>query len=158
MKRHFGKYLPIVAVTAILAVMASVPAFAAGWQAKYERFSGTAGATLGVGDVVCISGADGKVYKADADDAAKRPAVGVIGKGGAAGAKVEIITRGIISGMTAATSGNRIFLSATAGKTVDTAPTNAQLLGFVLPPETAAATNTVYYINVQLPASTGAGY
>jgi len=158
MRKHFRKHMPVLVLAMLLAILLAAPAFAAGWQAKYERFAGTAGATLTTGDVVCISGSDGKVYKADADDSAKRPAVGVIGKGGDSGAKVEIITRGIIAGMTSATSGSRVFLSGTAGGTVDTAPTNAQILGFVVPPETAAATNTVYYINVQLPASTGAAY
>ena len=158
MKRYFTKHVPVLVIAMIMALMLSVPAFAAGWQQRYERFSAVAGETVVTGDVVCIAATDGKAYKADANDANLRPAVGVIGKGGSTSATVEIVTRGILTGQTAASPGARIFLSETAGGKTASAPTNAQLLGFVMPTASAAASNTVYYINVQLPASTGAAY
>lgn len=159
MEKHFRKNIPAMLLAVfVMAFLLAGPVLAANWQQKYERFSATAGETLATGNVVCISGSDGKAYKADADDAAKRPAVGVIGKGGASGAKVEIITRGMIAGMAAATAGGRLYLSTTAGALMNTAPTNAQALGFVVPPDPAATAGTVYFIKVQIPTSLGAGY
>jgi len=159
MKRFLRNYWPVLMIVVVLSLMIAMPSFAASsWTQKYERFAAAAGETLTTGNVVCISGSDGYAYKADANDATLRPAVGVIGKGGATHATVEIITRGILAGQTAASPGARIYLSETAGGLTDTAPTNAQILGWVMPPTSTGTSNTVYYINVQQPVSDGAGY
>ena len=129
------------------------------FKMSYGRFSAIAGATLATGDVVCISGSDGYAYKADANDSDKRPAVGIIGKGGATAARVEIIFLGQLAGQTAASPGARLFLSETAGAFTTTGPTNAQALGWVLPGETAGgSSSTDYFISVTAPSSAGAGY
>lgn len=150
--------MQIMALAMIMIMLFSVPAFAAGWQQKYERFSATAGETLATGDVVCIKGSDGLAYKADADDSSLRPAVGIIGKGGATDATVEIVTRGVLTGQTAASPGARFFLSTTAGGKTITSPNNSQVLGWVMPPAGGGASSTTYYVDVQLPQTPGAGY
>jgi len=128
------------------------------WRQKWVRFAATAGETLAIGDVVCIKNSDGKAYKADADDSDKRPAVGVIGKGGAANASVEIITVGILAGQSALSTGFRLFLSTGAGAYTVSAPTNAQIVGWVMPTAGSTTTSTTYFINVMPPTSTGAAY
>ena len=159
MKKTFGKIGIFVLLVMFLAVMFAMPASAASaWKQKVVRFSATAGDTLAVGNVVCIAGSDGYAYKADADDANLRPAVGIIGKGGASGTTVEIVVVGILSGQTAASPGARVFLSATAGALTTVQPTNSQPIGFVMSGATGAATSTTYFIDIKMPSSTGAGY
>ncbi len=151
--------LGLVALMAVLLFVAMMPQAgqaAEYWKKKYERFSAVAGTTLAAGDVVYIKGSDGKAYKADADDSAARPAVGIIDKGGSSDATVEIVSRGILAGQTAASPGARLFLFTTAGALTTTAPTNAQTLGFVLPG--TASSSTTYYICVVIPSSAGAAY
>ena len=111
--------------------------------------------------VLLIYSTDSRAYKANADDADKRPAVGVIGKGGSSGSSVEIVVQGILAGQTAVSAGDRLFLSTTAGAFTTTEPTNAQTLGWVLPGSTteiAASESTSYYVNVVPPVSDGAAY
>ena len=98
MNRFFNtrKIAGVVTVLAIVLFVAAPQALAAEyWLKIYERFSATAGETLAVGDAVCIKASDSKAYKADANDANLRPAIGVIGKGGASAATVEIVVRGV---------------------------------------------------------------
>ncbi len=149
----------LIALTMFM-VISTAPAAEAAiyWKAKNVRFAATAGEILAVGDVVCIKGSDGKAYKADANDAALRPAVGLIGRGGASGATVEVVVQGTITGMTAQSPGARLFLSETTGAIVTTAPANAQGLGFVLPGAAGAASSTTYFIDVKVEPNTGAGY
>ena len=135
------------------------------WQQTYARFSGTAGETLAIGDVVAIGkfGATaGLIYKAEADNAELIPAVGVIGKGGSAGSAVEIIPMGILAGQTGASPGVRIFLDTNAGGTTVTEPDEAaQSLGIVLPSQTSlySATSDVYfYFVAPAQASPGLGF
>jgi hypothetical protein len=159
MKKYTPHIIMIAVVAVILSVILALNAMAAEtWKQRIVRFSATAGETLATGDVVCISGTDGYVYKADANDSALRPAVGVIGKGGASGATVEIVVQGILAGQTAASPGARLFLSETAGAITTTEPTNTQALGWILPGAAAATTSTTYFIMVNTPASPGAGY
>jgi hypothetical protein len=127
------------------------------WQVKNARFSGTAGETLTVGQVVCIKASDNKIYKAKADDASLRPAVGVIGKGGTSGALVEIVTDGIIAGMSNATPGGRLYLDTTAGGITTSAPNAPQVIGFGLP-GSAANVTTTYKIQMFLAANALPGY
>lgn len=160
----FFRFKNPVAVLVLLAIWLALPllmvqtADAATWKEKNIRFAATAGETLAVGDVVCIAPADGKAYKADSNDSSLRPAVGMIGRGGASGATVEVIVSGIISGMTAKSPGARLFLSETAGALTTTGPTNAQPMGWVMPGSAGAATSTTYFIQVNIPNSAGAGY
>ena len=107
----------------------------------YQRFSCTAGETLAAGNVVAVKAADGKCYKADANDSALRPAIGIIGMGGASAASVEVITSGIISGWTI-TAGSPGYLSETAGAITQTAPAYSQQLG-------VAINTTTYYFSPQ---------
>ena len=93
--RRFLTGVMMVVLIALFALASAMPAAATEvWRQKFSRFSATAGETLAIGDVVCIKAADGYVYKADSNDSDLRPAVGAIGKGGASGAKVEIVTEG----------------------------------------------------------------
>jgi hypothetical protein len=158
MKRNFfnsliGILICIFAVTVFCCI-----AFAGSfWQVKNDRFPGTAGETLTVGQAVCIKASDNKIYKADADDATLRPALGLIGKGGAANSVVEIVTDGILAGASNATPGERLYLSNTAGAITTTAPNNPQVIGFGLPGTTANVTTT-YKIHVELSANAAPGY
>ena len=101
--------MALMVVILIAAVMPQAANAAEYWKAKYERFSATIGETLATGDVVYIKGSDGEAYKADADDSNKRPAVGIVDKGGSSGT-AEIVVRGILAGQTAASPGPRLFL------------------------------------------------
>ena len=108
----------------------------------YARFSATAGETLALGDVVCLKDADGKAYKADANDAVLRPAIGIIGKGGASATSVEIVTQGIFGGYTSLSEGANGYLSETAGAITQSSPTWSQVLG-------VAISSTAYYLNTK---------
>ena len=142
MKKQF-KMLNILLVAVLMAVLLSAPAQAASyWTQKFLRVSATAGETLAVGNVVTIKDADGYAYKADANDAALRPAVGVIGKGGASGATVEIVVSGILAGQSALTESSPGYLSETAGAITQSAPAYAQQVGY-------AVSATEYVINCQ---------
>ena len=112
------------------------------WTQKYARFSAVAGETLATGDVVMIKGADGLAYEADASDAALRPAVGVIGKGGASGATVEVVIFGVLEGFSALTESGPGYLSETAAAITQSAPAYSQQVGI-------AISATAYLINCQ---------
>ncbi len=146
---------------AAVCVFVLVTVFAAGymvthaadyWKMKRERFSATAGATLTSGNLVCLD-STGNARLADADDAARRPALGVIAIGGDTGSTVEIVTNGIwMSDSTTVGAGDRLFLSETPGEFTGTAPANGQVVGFVGP------NGTDYHIRLMLCPSGGAGY
>ncbi len=133
MKKYTGqKILTAIALLVVLAFL-STDAFAAySVKQKFARFSATAGETLATGNVVMLKDADGYAYKADANDAALRPAVGIIGKGGASGAKVEIIVMGVLSGWTALTEGAPGYLSETAAAVTQSAPAYSQQVGYAI--------------------------
>ena len=158
MRKYLGQKNTVAVLMIFIAVMFALTAMADSWRQINTRFSATAGETVATGDAVCISGSDGKAYKADANDAALRPAVGVIGKGGASGATVEVVVTGTLAGQPAASPGARVYLSETAGAITATAPTNAQPLGWVMPGAASAATSTSYFIMVNIPSSAGAAY
>lgn len=154
-----SRSLRLLVVVMLLTMMMASQANAEYWKQKFSKFAATAGETLATGDVVCIKGSDGLAYKADADSATLRPAVGVIGKGGATNATVEIVVEGILAGQTINTPGQRLYLSAaTAGALTSIAPANEQCLGWVLPSETGVTSSGNYYIKVTPPISPGAGY
>jgi len=106
------------------------------------RFSAVAAETLATGNVVMLKDADGKAYKADANDAALRPAIGIVGKGGATGATVEIIVVGSLSGWTALSEGAPGYLSETAGAVTQSSPSYSQQVG-------QAISATTYLVNFQ---------
>jgi len=125
----------------LLAVLLAAPADAAlYWSQKFVRFSATAGETLATGQVVTIKDADGYAWKADADDAALRPAVGVIGKGGTAGQSVEVVIYGILEGSSSLSKSAPGYLSETAGAITQSSPAYSQQIGF-------AISATAYVIN-----------
>lgn len=139
------KYLhsAILAVIMLLvAAFMSTNAFAA-YSVKqvYARFSAVAAETLATGHVAMLK-TDGLAYKADANDAALRPAIGIIGKGGATGATVEIITIGVLSGWSSLTEGAPGYLSETAAGVTQSAPAYSQQVG-------QAITATSYMFNFQ---------
>jgi hypothetical protein len=160
--RYFKKlteaFLMIVICVMFLLMTVAPSEAAINWLQKNVRFSATAGATLVTGDPVYISGSDGKAYKAMADQSTARPCVGIIDKGGVSGKTVEIVVDGVITGMTAASPGGRIYLANSPGGLTATAPTNAEIVGWVLPGAASAATSTTYYIRIQMPKSAEAGY
>ncbi len=137
-------FKPFLALSLMLAIAFSSAAPADAYYAKqvWQRMSCTAGETLTSGNIVAIKAADGKCYKADADDATLRPAVGLIGKGGAASAAVEVIITGIITGWTGQTIGAPGYMSGTAGAVTQAAPAYTQKVG-------VAISATDYYINIQ---------
>jgi len=160
MKKTFRKYmLPVLMmVLCLVMLLAAIPANATeSWSQKWVRFSVTAGETLALGDIVCIKASDGYAYEADANDADLRPAVGIIGKGGASGSAVEIVVIGVLKGQTAASPGARIYLSETAGEVTTTAPTNSQVVGWVMG-AAGAASSTDYFFFVRPDSSAGAAY
>jgi hypothetical protein len=91
--------------------------------------------TVEVGDVVYqVSGADRTVARAKADDAAKRPPMGMVF--GKSNGTVLVAGNGdLASGLSGLTTGTVYWLSTTAGQLVDTKPaSNAYLVGVATSP------------------------
>lgn len=91
----------------------------------------TAGEDLAVGDNVCIK-SDGQVYKADADDADRRPCIGAVNVAVDEDAAVTIITKGVRNDGSTLTKGAPVYLSTTAGAETQTGDTGKQVLGVAL--------------------------
>lgn len=109
------------AVLLALAVLAIPTAQAATLQRVHARFGCTAGESITLGQVVMLK-SDGYCYKADADAATLRPAIGVAGYSVSSGAVVEVVTAGLVGGETGLTVGGTMYLSTTAGGTTQTRP------------------------------------
>lgn len=124
----------------LVALLFALPAFAFHAKQTFVRIGATCGEALTTGSVVAIKDADGKAYKADADDATLRPAVGIVGLGCASGGSAEIITYGRITGWTSLSEGTYGYLSETAGLATQVAPAWAQPIGF-------AVSTTDYLVN-----------
>ena len=91
-------------------------------------FKAQAGESLAKGDVVYISGISGNttvVSKADADDAAKMPAFGLVAAAASSNTPVNIYTFGELSGLDTSSfsEGDELFVSTTAGTLTNSAPT-----------------------------------
>lgn len=132
MKRLFFNNLRIHVLLLVLLAALTVycpSAIAVTVQQQWVRFSAVAGETLTTGDIVSIKDADGYAYKADANDAALRPAVGIVGQGAASGSKAEIIVIGLFSGYTSLSEGQPAYLSETAGTITQSAPSYVQQIG-----------------------------
>lgn len=91
-------------------------------QQVNSRFGCVAGEALTEGNVLMMK-SDGKCYKADADDSALRPAVGIAGHTAANAANVEVVTAGQVGGESSLTKGGTMYLSTTAAATTQTQPT-----------------------------------
>ena len=141
MRKNIGQKL--LAAFMLFVVMAFVATDASAYSVKqvFARVSAVAAETLTTGQVVMLK-TDGLAYKADANDAALRPAIGIIGKGGATSATVEIITIGVLSGWTTLTEGAPGYLSETAAGVTQSAPAYSQQVG-------QAITATSYMFNFQ---------
>jgi len=135
-----------IAICLMLTMFMASTAFAAEfWKQKNVTYLGVAGETLSTGDAVYVLSTDGELYKADADDSAKRPCVGIIGdKTGGNGVFVEVVLDGILAGQTSATVGTNLFLSSTAGAIDSDGTINyfQQSLGFVLPALSSGSVST----------------
>jgi hypothetical protein len=141
--KKMGKGFSIFIVAAILAAFLAMPGPAsAAYSVKqiWARISATAGETLTIGQLVALKDADGYAYKAKADTAAIRPAIGIVGKAATTGQSVEIIMIGIVSGWTSLSEGSPGFLSETAGAITQSAPSYSQQVG-------VAINTTTYFIN-----------
>jgi len=113
--------MAMLAIVIALAFMAPQADAAYSVKKVFSRFSANAGETLVTGDIVSIKDSDGEAYKADADDSALRPAIGVIGsKTGGDGVAVEIITSGILTGWSSLSEGLPGYISSTAGAVTQT--------------------------------------
>jgi hypothetical protein len=91
-------------------------------------FKAQAGENVTKGDVVYISGISGNttvVSKADADDASKMPAFGIVATTTTSGQPVDIYTQGILGDLdtSAYSEGDELFVSTTAGALTNTPPT-----------------------------------
>jgi hypothetical protein len=141
MKKYLGS--KFMAVLVILALLLTVTMDASAYTVKQAlmRFSAVAAETLVTGNVVMLK-TDGLAYKADANDAALRPAIGIVGKGGAAAATVEIIVIGRLSGWSTLTEGAPGYLSETAAAVTQSSPAYSQQVG-------QAVTATDYIVNFQ---------
>jgi hypothetical protein len=143
-RTRFDRLFVVMILAVIIGVFVTTSAFAAVFlKNSWARFSGTAGESLAIGDIVAIKDSDGKIYKADADDVTLRPAVGIVSKAASLNGVVGITTIGIFGGYTALAEGAPTFLSATAGAATQTAPSNwFQQIG-------KALTTTTYYFDFQ---------
>lgn len=139
-RAFFHRHFSLLTIILLAGVLFSLPAQAYQVRQSYARISAVAGETLTTGQVVALKDADGLAYKADADDAALRPAVGIVGRGGASGATVEIIAQGVVSGWTALSEGALGYLSGTAAAITQVAPGWNQ-------PLAVATSPTTYYFN-----------
>ena len=107
------------------------------WRAKTERYHKLllAAETITIGQLVYITTSE-TVALAKADSATTMPAVGFAGFGAAAGAAVEIVTRGRLAGSAVDMGsyiGDAVYVSDnTAGTYERVAPTIAQLVGYAI--------------------------
>lgn len=124
-------------------IMLIAPQAQAAYSVKqaFIRVSGTAGETVTTGQVVAIKDADGEWYKADADAATIRPAVGIVGsKTGGDGQTIEVILEGVLTGWSSLSEGTPGYLSETPGAVTQSAPSWVQQVGVAL-------STTDYYFN-----------
>jgi len=97
------------------------------------RAKNDAGSTLNVGEVVYIKGVDGNtptVDRADADDANKMPAFGIVAVAANDQANVEIVTFGALQGVntTGYTLGQTVYVSTTPGQFTNDKPSGTSSL------------------------------
>jgi hypothetical protein len=117
MKTKFSLLLEVLIALAIAA-----PAQAVFVQRALDGFGCVTGEAVTEAQVIMMK-SDGLCYKADADDAALRPALGVAGGKTASGGNLRVITKGQVGGGSSLTKGAAVYLSTTAGGTTQTQPT-----------------------------------
>lgn len=134
---------------AVLLLFAA-PAWSTGRIERVDsRFGCTVGENVAEGDVLMMK-STGVCWKADADDATLRPAIGVAGFAAKTGTGVSVVTRGQVGGMSALTKGAGMWLHTTAGGLTQSTPSAYyQAVG-------AAISATQYVLNVQNPADSAA--
>ena len=96
-------------------------------------FAAQAGEALTKGDVVYVSGVSGNkpvVSKADADDASKMPAYGLVEADASLNAAVNVITFGTLYDLDTSgfSAGDTVYVSTTAGAITSTSPTGESSL------------------------------
>lgn len=129
------KKIGLAASMMLLVFMLAAPSAFAAYRVKQVimRVSGTAGETVTTGHAAGVKDADGEWYKADANDATIRPAIGIVGsKTGGDGETVEIVVIGVLTGWTSLSEGAPVYLSETAGAFTQSAPSYAQQCGVAL--------------------------
>lgn len=107
-----------------------------------------AGEAINAGETVCLLAADGKYYKADANDTAKQDIKGFAGNSAvAAGQRVDIITASpaLTVGTHGVTVGTALFQSNTAGKICPSADLGTGALAVLM---AYAVTNTALQISL----------
>jgi len=140
------KWMKCVLVAALLALLA-IPAEALTVTMVTARFSCVAGETITAGQAVTMKAADGYCYKADADDAALRPAVGIAGATTSTGNRLGVVTSGIVAGNSSLTKAGAMYLSTTAGGVTQTQPSAySQTIG-------RAISATEFQVQIQPPQS-----
>lgn len=125
----------LAAIVMLLIFVFMAPQTFAAYRVKQVlmRVSGTAGETVTTGHAAGIKDADGEWYKADANDATIRPAIGVVGsKTGGDGETVEIVLIGVLTGWTSLSEGAPVYLSETPGTFTQSAPSYVQQVGVAL--------------------------
>jgi hypothetical protein len=92
-----------------------------------------AGQALVKGDLVCIRGSNGLVYRADCVDTSLRPCLGVVDQAYADGDLVAIVCVALIDGASGLNPGSTVYLS-TTGDATTTRPGGGfcQALGFAV--------------------------
>ena len=130
MRKTFSLFVVATMLFALLAAPQIASAFSV--KQMFTRISSVAGETLVTGNVVAIKAADGLEWKADADVSTLRPAIGIIGKGGTAGEKVEVVIWAIVTGWTSLTKGAPGYLSETPGLITQSSPSWSQQLGVAI--------------------------
>lgn len=105
-------------------------------EESYEQFNAIAAEDLGIGQAVKYipsSTGAGKVNKADATDATKGRAVGLVTAAVKAGHPVTVLKKGVVDGfdLSGLDYGASVFLSDTPGALADAAGTQNVKVGFV---------------------------
>jgi len=114
-----------------------------GGKHTYEDF--TAGATIAVGDLVTMDSdlTDGEFYLADADDESRvNSLMGIARSAGTDGGAMEVITEGLVTGLSGITVGKPYYVSSTAGDISTTPPASgswARIIGY------GRSTTSIYF-------------
>ena len=104
------------------------------WKSKLKRIDKPlyAGETVLVGQAVCIKDNASTVWLAAGSDINLAPCLGIAGNGASIGGPVEVVTEGVLAGITASVEGEEMFLAASGGGIDQTGSTYKQILGRAL--------------------------
>ena len=118
---RWKKWLAPILMLAFVFPLLAPPAGALNLQRIIERYACTVAENVTIGNLLMIK-SDGLCYKADADDATLRPAIGVAASTVSSGGVVGLVARGIVGGASALTPGGAMYLSTVAGAATQTQP------------------------------------